>query len=263
MITLNFSILGHGQAIALAIQNAVQAINPKISAYKDFKCNYESNQFKLISGSGSSRKSSIIVTGSDPVTLVNLLGLDTTSSPTLLVGREVEQGTTPVIPKRYLGLIDKEGIGLTLGSDKAPTASDYDDFYNKKLRKIGDVSIIVLPGEQWAADGSGNSIISQTLAHCEATKNRLVIIDPPKGTELDQGTTVEKMALPTSTYSVLYYPWIKVANPFYSEEHPNVNKTITIAPSAFAAGMWAKIDGKRGVWKAQPGLKRNYSVRLV
>jgi phage tail sheath protein FI len=237
-----------GGEIAAAIQNAVRAINPKVAAYKEFSCKYESNQFKLVSGSGSSRTSSINIIKPSSVNLLD------SNSLKLVAGREMEQGTARVIPKQSLGL-NEEGIRLKKGSAKAPTAINYEDFYNKTLRKVRDVSIIVLPGEQWAADGSGNAKISQTLAHCEATKNRLVIIDPPKDTELDQKNTVQKMDLPTSTYAVLYYPWIQVANPFYSEEQPNVSKTIPIAPSAFAAGMWAKIDGKRGVWKAPAGVE--------
>ena len=67
---------------------------------------------------------------------------------------------------------------------------------------------------------------------------------------------MDQIGLSTSTYGVLYYPWVKVANPFYNADtNPNVDKTLTIAPSAFAAGMWSKIDGRRGVWKAPAGLE--------
>jgi hypothetical protein len=86
-------------------------------------------------------------------------------------------------------------------------------------------------------------------------KNRVVIIDPPPGLELDQAATVTGLSLPSSTYSVLYYPWVKVANPFYhAEMNPTADKTVDVAPSSFAAGMWSRIDGKRGVWKAPAGM---------
>jgi phage tail sheath protein FI len=53
----------------------------------------------------------------------------------------------------------------------------------------------------------------------------------------------------------LYYPWVKVANPLYhAEKNPTADKTIDVAPSSFAAGMWSRIDGKRGVWKAPAGM---------
>ena len=87
-------------------------------------------------------------------------------------------------------------------------------------------------------------------------RNRMVLIDPPQGLELDQAATVDAMGLPTSTYSTLYYPWVRVANPFYNADtNPTASKNLTIAPSAFAAGMWSQIDGKRGVWKAPAGVE--------
>ncbi len=242
-----------GATIALAIQNAVRAQNSALSSYKDFTCSYSTaREFILTSGSSSVRNSGVSVTDGD---LANLLGLDSSDSPTEVMGRESEQGVSHVIPVETLGNLE-QGQKLAGGSTIAPTAIDYGDFYNTVLRKVRDVSIIVLPGESWASDGSGNPVISQTLSHCESTKSRLVIIDPPEETELDQAATVSQMALPTSTYSVLYYPWVDVANPFYNEDsNPNAEKTLTIAPSALAAGMWAKIDARRGVWKAPAGVE--------
>lgn len=232
-----------GDAVALSIQNAVRALNPSIPAYKDFTCAYDSNhQFVLTSGSGSAQASNLLVTGGSASTL---LGLD---AATTVVGRSVQQGTRNVVPRATTE------APLAGGLYNDPTSNDFFDFYGNVLRKVRDVSIIVVPGESWAADGSGNAILSTTLAHCEAMRSRVLIIDPEEGTLLDQAATVDGMSLPTSTYSVLYYPWVKVANPFH-EVDPTRPKTLTIAPSAFAAGMWAKIDNKRGVWKAPAGVE--------
>ncbi|MCB1869368.1 MAG: phage tail sheath family protein, partial [Gammaproteobacteria bacterium] len=145
---------------------------------------------------------------------------------------------------------------LTGGVAANPTAPDYTALYENTLRKYRDISIIVLPGESWAADGTGNSVIAATLSHCEKMKNRIVIVDPPAGHELDNANTVATMSLPTSTYSVLYYPWVDMANPLYHpDKAPDRKKTVKIPPSTIAAGMWSKIDGKRGVWKAPAGVE--------
>ncbi len=242
-----------GDAVALAIQNAVQALNPGIAAYKDFKCSYTAipaavRGFTLTSGSGYARVSSVQVTGG---TLRNILGLD---AGTMTAGRSVLQGTSRVIPLETLGHLE-QGSELTGGSENPATQNDFTDFYDSVLRKVRDVSIVLVPGKHWADDGSGNAIISATLAHCQKMKSRVVIIDPPPGLELDQAATVNALSLPSSTYSVLYYPWVKVANPFYhAEKNPTADKTVDIAPSSFAAGMWSRIDGKRGVWKAPAGM---------
>jgi len=140
------------------------------------------------------------------------------------------------------------------GSELA-TAKDYADFYDRILQKIRDVSILLLPGVYLASDGSGNKIINATLAHCEKMKNRMAIIDPPPGLELDQAA-VSRLALPTSSYAALYYPWVKVANPLYNAmTSSKTDKTIAVAPSAFAAGIWSRFDHKLGVWKAPAGME--------
>ncbi|HXH73021.1 MAG TPA: phage tail sheath C-terminal domain-containing protein [Mariprofundaceae bacterium] len=247
-----------GNKVALAIQNAVRALKPSIASYKDFRCVYvyattvSGRHFELTSGSGSPRNSGLSVSDG---TLMATLALDGASNPVTTLGRSIDQGTAKVIPLHALGYLD-QGTALAAGAENPATANDFTDFFDKKLRKVRDVSIMVLPGQQWAKDGSGNPFISATLAHCEAMANRMVIVDPPKALELDQGATVDALGLPSSTYSALYYPWVKVANPLYNADtNPTVDKIVDVAPSGFAAGMWSKTDGRRGVWKAPAGLE--------
>lgn len=241
-----------GQTVALAIQNAVQAINSSVSSYKDFSCSYNgSRQFVLSSGSNDVRASGLSVVDGP---LADLLGLNAADAPTLVLGRQREQGSSRVIPLQSLGVLD-QGLQLVGGSANPPTANDYSNFYSTVLRKVRDVSILLLPGEAWPQSGP-HAIIDATLAHCESTANRILIVDPPADAELEQSADVTQLGLPTSTYTALYYPWVDVANPFYNEDtNPNASTTLTIAPSAFAAGMWAKIDGRRGVWKAPAGVE--------
>ncbi|WP_462160105.1 phage tail sheath family protein [Pseudoalteromonas sp. GB56] len=150
---------------------------------------------------------------------------------------------------------------LVSGAQAGPAAADYLSFYNNILRKYRDVSILVLPGQQWSADNSGNDFITNTISHCESTMSRMVIVDPPANTELVTGNDVNTMGLPTSTYSVLYYPWVNVSNPLYHpDSNPTASKTVTIPPSAIAAAMWAKIDNRRGVWKAPAGVETRVNV---
>ena len=149
----------------------------------------------------------------------------------------------------YICRLAGEGSG-------SPNVSDFTAFYDNILQKIRDVSIILVPGEYWAKDGTGNPIISATLAHCEKMKNRMAIIDPPPDLELDQVTTVKGLALPSSSYSVLYYPWVEITNPFYNAEtNSNADRTLVIPPSSFAAGIWSRVDETRGVWKAPAGIE--------
>ncbi len=166
------------------------------------------------------------------------------------------QGMDKVVPQQRLGTSPLAGAGEVMdgGQDSKPIANDFSQFYNNVLRKYRDISIIVAPGSTWD-NGTGQANLSATLAHCETMKNRVLIIDPPKGVELSNATQVNALGLPTSTYSVLYYPWVDVSNPLYHpDKTPLANKNLTIAPSAMAAGMWTKTDGNRGVWKAPAGV---------
>ncbi len=237
-----------GDSIATAIQHAVNVLGAHIPALLAFSCDYDGTRFTLASGSSSSRVSNLSVAANALSTLLGITG-------SAISGRQVEQGSAQVMPLHDLGTLE-QGVQLLGGVHVSPTSLDYSAFYSTVLRKVRDVSIIVLPDEQWGGDGSGNAVVSQTLAHCESTMSRVLIIDPPANLEFDQAATVTGLGLPTSTYSVLYYPWLQVANPLYHpDKNPTATKTLSIPPSAVAAGMWAKIDGKRGVWKAPAGVE--------
>jgi len=151
---------------------------------------------------------------------------------------------------------------LTGSEESGPAPNDYQALYDNILRKYPDVSIIVLPGVNWDASNTNNiDIINHTINHCESTMSRVVIVDPPANTELTSIAEVNDLELPTSTYSALYYPWVNVSNPLYHpDSNPTASQTLAIPPSAVAAGMWAKIDGKRGVWKAPAGVETRVSV---
>ncbi len=210
------------------------------SAYSSFACTFAGSKLTLTSGSKGSSSSVMIFPGE----LATLLKLGT------VAGGAETHGTEDVVPKTMAS-----HEALTDGDDGAkPGKSDYQECF-AKLVKVRDISIILLPGESMSKDGTGNDIISEAVSHCEATKSRMVIVDPPQGYELDQAKTVTEINFTSSTYGVVYYPWVKISNPLY---HPDLNataaKTLTIAPSSFAAGMWSKIDGKRGVWKAPAGM---------
>ena len=167
----------------------------------------------------------------------------------LLISHDAVRGDEDTVPRDMAGAVSFAG-----GDDgSAPGKSDYQNFLADELVKMRDVSIILLPGHSYT--GTSKDIIDAAITHCESTKSRMVIVDPPSSTELRTATEVGALGLPSSTYSVLYYPWLKVSNPFYdAEKRPAQPPTLTIAPSAAAAGMWAKVDARRGVWKAPAGI---------
>jgi phage tail sheath protein FI len=54
------------------------------------------------------------------------------------------------------------------------------------------------------------------------------------------------VAMYDSAFAAMYYPWIKVENPIGN----NGDREVLIPPSGHVAGLWARVDESRGVWKA-------------
>ncbi len=227
-----------GGEVAAEIQARVRALG---DAYGAFTCAFAGNQLTLTSGSDSAASSVLVRPGA----LATLLKLGKGAG-----GTEIH-GTQDVVPA-----LMAVAEALTGGADgDAPGVDDYADFF-AKLKRVRDVNIVLLPGQFMPADGTGNPAIDAAIAHCEAMASRMLLVDPPPGHELDQSATVSALGLPTSTYTALYYPWVKMANPFYNRDtNPNVPTTLSVAPSPFAAGVWARTDGTRGVWKAPAGVE--------
>lgn len=240
---------GDGNKVAAAITAAVSHFGMQ-DAYQHFTATYNGGAggdqtFTLTSGTSSSASSVVIYPGNGGAKdLAKFLKLDAASNPTIVTGAD------KIIPLQLLGP-GGNGEQLGGGQEGPPQASDYTAFFTKTLVKVRDASIIVLPGQTVP---TGNDAIAAAISFAEANQWSMVIIDVDKGTELTSKTDVDALALSTSTYGVLYYPWVVISNPFFKPggaEPP----TISIPPSSFAAGMWAKIDGRRGVWKAPAGVE--------
>ena len=229
-----------GGKIAEKIKTEIKNIGPQPS-FKDFNCQYTGRKFVLTSGTASP-SSSIVVYLSEGVTR---LKLDAVAAVQV-------HGSANVVPVEVNDT--GEGQSLAGGVSGSATSQDYQSFFSEHLRKVRNVSILLLPGKSY--DTAGKAYIDVALAHCEAMKNRMLIVDPPQTSVLAQALNVEELGLPSSTYSVLYYPWLKVSNPnYHAEKNPTAARHVQVAPSAFAAGMWSKTDGKRGVWKAPAGME--------
>jgi phage tail sheath protein FI len=118
-----------------------------------------------------------------------------------------------------------------------------------------DVTMVVVPDLITAAtkeDGSVDlglwkAVQTALISHCEQSGNRMAILDAPPGMTPQQIKEWRSdVAMYDSAYATLYYPWIKVENPIGS----NGNAEVFIPPSGHIAGLWARTDETRGVWKA-------------
>ncbi len=95
--------------------------------------------------------------------------------------------------------------------------------------------------------GLWKAVQTALIGHCELQGNRMAILDaPPKMTPQQVKEWRSDVAMYDSAFAAMYYPWIKVENP----AGVNGDREVFVPPSGHIAGVWARTDETRGVWKA-------------
>jgi uncharacterized protein len=196
---------------------------------------------KLVLTSGSRMDTSAVVVSAG--SLATRLGLGAGAGGTELAGAASELARVGTGPIELAG--GGDGVDGDIPAYEAALAT---------LTKQRDINIICLPGQEWA--GTGKAIIGAAISHAEQMGDRMVIVDPPSAAVLRTDANVADLVLPTQKCAVLYHPWVKAANVFFdAERNAAVPQMVLVPPSGYAAGMWSKIDARRGVWKAPAGVE--------
>ncbi|MEV4250191.1 phage tail sheath C-terminal domain-containing protein [Streptosporangium canum] len=93
---------------------------------------------------------------------------------------------------------------------------------------------------------TGKNLIDKVLTHCTKQRNRLAVLDAPPGQPVEAlKQFVDTLAAPDTdeaAFTALYYPWVQVAGV------DGVARTVP--PSGHLAGIWARTDAEKGVFKA-------------
>ena len=119
------------------------------------------------------------------------------------------------------------------------------------LDDVTDVNFIAIPGAFDAA------VVGAAAGYCGIRQDCFYIADSPG--KLDKNTPVTEpvhvrdfmrnKVSPKNSYAALYYPWLEIADRAGAGKNPKR----FVPPSGFMAGMYARIDNQRGVWKAPAG----------
>ena len=130
---------------------------------------------------------------------------------------------------------------LAGGTDDDPAAALQDANAFKAgidaLRKIDEVNMLSVP------DRTDQDVQAYMIDHCESMQDRFAILDPqPRATSAQ--IRAQRDALGSDRgFAALYYPQISISNPV-------ANGRVTIPPSGHLAGLYARVDNDRGVFKA-------------
>jgi phage tail sheath protein FI len=191
-----------------------------------------------------------VVTALAPAVLVKNLGFTTiargyaANSPNNPLVRPTS--TTTDTPERVAGGTD--GSGNIKSSDYAGTIIDRTGLH--ALDGI-DVNIVALPGKNDFAH------IAVNVAYCDGRGDCFALIDGPGTVERNVEIKPDEArlfvdSLPSrSKNAAMFYPWIQVPDPTGIGRNP----TRFVAPSGHVAGIFARTDITRGVWKAPAGIE--------
>lgn len=111
----------------------------------------------------------------------------------------------------------------------------------KAFEDIEDISIVAAPGLAGLDLSGAKSGILALQSHVERMRYRVAVVDSRKGQSI--GEVRQFRAGFDSKHMAFYYPWVKVLDPV-------TRKEIALPPSGFVAGIYARNDIDRGVWKA-------------
>ena len=146
-------------------------------------------------------------------------------------------------------------VEMSGGNDgQRPTADEYkgkeDEVTNTKtglvaFEDIEDISIVAAPGSTFGLESgyraNATTIVNSLISHAEYMRYRIAVLD--SGNEQSIAMVRAMRAKMDSKYAALYYPWVRVLDPVTRTE-------IYLPPSGFVAGIYARNDINRAVYKA-------------
>ena len=170
--------------------------------------------------------------------------------------------------------VEYASSALSAGSDTAPAADGTSTPVTKlnaidagnalaALNPVDDASILVIPGCE-------SEVIVKGLEYVESRRDMIYVVDSERpGAEEEGSKSITKVknllgfdqppanavVLTKSKYAALYFPWVYVSDPFSKVE----NSRRLVPPSGMIAGLYARIDNTRGVWKAPAGFEATLS----
>lgn len=131
---------------------------------------------------------------------------------------------------------------------------------------IDDINLVCAPDlmkaydsfeDKTEADNVVKGIQSAILTFCERAHYPFAILDAPPKRDVQQIYDWKMNQLQAdSMHGALYYPWIKIADPF------NSGRQIEVPPCGHIAGIYARSDNERGVHKAPANESINGALDL-
>ena len=137
---------------------------------------------------------------------------------------------------------------LAGGADGGVPADENYRLALQDIASLEDVSIVAAPGAA-AYTGLAQAVNARLIAHASARRAyRIAVLDTPPEQTPGEARTVKSLI--DSKYAALYYPWVIVPNPLARPGREDIPRELSLPPSGFICGIYARNDVERGVFKA-------------
>jgi uncharacterized protein len=214
--------------LAKQIQEKIRALKPGMLSYREFIC--VANSDILVLSTGSRGAGASIVISEAGGTMAGSLKL------------LVTDGAVSTFPVNNM---------LKDGVEEPITALDaYQSYIGSRegrkgiyaLEDIDIFNLLCLPGL------SDPGILADCEAYCRE-RRAFMLVDTAEtiNTTAAMAAAISGTDFPKSDHAAVYFPWIKIADPLKG------GKLRNSAPSGTLAGVYARTDANRGVWKAPAG----------
>ena len=145
-------------------------------------------------------------------------------------------------------LLDGGNDGIRPGLAEYEGTDDEDQAFKtglKSFEDIEDISIVAAPGSTYGYRDTYHddaaAIINLLISHAERMRYRIAVLDSGDGQTIAEVRALRAQV--DSKYAALYYPWIRILDPVTRRE-------ISVPPSGAVAGIYARNDINRAVYKA-------------
>jgi uncharacterized protein len=197
-----------------------------------------------------------------------VLALDSPEDEDCMVWFEYDFSSASTNPIHVLrGLVGEQGrpekkFALQHGSDGTfPGVLDFGgkeadpDHAERKatgleaLAEVDDIAIVALPDAGSIEDPDLRFTVTQGLiAHADKCRYRIAVVDGPRGASMNSIRAFRGNF--DSTRAALYHPWIEVLDPNGPTVPGVPTQKLELPPCGFVAGIYARSDITRGVFKA-------------
>ena len=246
--------------VATAITDAVHGLRKKKTstdgkAFADFRCTAEtvSGQSWLVLKSGTeTATSSVRVLPAPTNDATAQLRLGAGNGGQSQDGRAVRRPANIDAVQIGDAAVDAPVRDVASGSDgtgDVPETTFSAAF--DRLDSVTDFSLLAVPGEGTPA------MVSQGMDYCARRPLQDVFYIGETGFQdnsVSDATDFRNSLTTANSYGALYFPWVKAQDPSGRSQEP-----ILLPPSGYLAGLYARIDASRGVWKAPAGTEAGLS----